>query len=250
MHNMIKEELEKLGFHTFKHANDKFNELKDQFIEMAQLKSNFDIEKFTVKKTGSFIAHNFHFLMRQYSLALSELRKKLIEKEDIERRINEYKNKGKEKIIVYTNDGKVQKYADLYIKELINRIDLIDIEIANKSMMIKGFEICRLKLIEINDNNIPTNEDYQKEEPDYLKWALNNVALQQLRERKTGITEGTWNSISMLEEPALITDKFEVKMLDDDGNFNVAEAIKDIELRKHLIYKHDEIVKKIENQKE
>ena len=53
---------------SLKYIDKQFNELKEQFIEMGQLKSNFDIEKFTVKKEGGFIAHNFHFLMRQYLL--------------------------------------------------------------------------------------------------------------------------------------------------------------------------------------
>ena len=49
-------------------TNDFLDELQDQFIEMGQLKSDFDVEKFTVRKEGNFLAHNFHFLMRQYSI--------------------------------------------------------------------------------------------------------------------------------------------------------------------------------------
>ena len=41
----IKDFLEKNGLNIYKNINERFNELKDQFIEMAQLKSNLDIEK-------------------------------------------------------------------------------------------------------------------------------------------------------------------------------------------------------------
>ena len=57
--------LKKQGIPSIEYLDNKYNELKKQFLEMSQLKSDFDIEKFTVKKEGHFIAHNFHFLMRQ-----------------------------------------------------------------------------------------------------------------------------------------------------------------------------------------
>ena len=233
---MIKEELEKLGFFTFKHTDDRFNELKEQFMEMSQLKSDFDIEKFTVKKEGNFIAHNFHFLMRQYSLTLSELRRMLIEKEEIERKIIEVKDKGKQKILVYTNDGQKEKYADLYCKELINQLDMTELNITNKAMMAKSFEVCRLKLIELNGGKVPNNEDYQKEEPEYLKWVLHSIALRQTLQAKTGITEGTWTSIDMLEEPALINPQFEVKMRDEKGLLNLDEAFNNVINRRKIGY--------------
>ena len=39
-------------------VNKKYETLRKQFREMAVLKSDFDIEKFTVKREGNFIAHN------------------------------------------------------------------------------------------------------------------------------------------------------------------------------------------------
>ena len=221
---IIKEELKKYGFNSYQHTEEVFNELKEQFIEMAQLKSDFDIEKFTIKKEGNFIAHNFHFLMRQYSLTLFELRRLLIEKEDCERRCVECTELSKKeilKLIVYQNGEKIEKYMDLYIKELINRIDMLDINIANKAMVIKGFEKCRLKLIEINGSSYPTNEQYQKECPEYWKWFLINKAKEQRSERETGIREGVWENIRYLEEEAVINPAFKVKMLDQDNRIDL-----------------------------
>lgn len=217
----IKEFLEKNGFNTFKHADEKFNELKDQFIEMAQLKSDFDIEKFTVKKEGNFIAHEFHFLMRQYSLTLSELRRMLIEKEETERKLVELKEMTEQKIIIHEGDGKKEKYVDLYAKQLINQLDLLEINIANKAMSVRYFELMRIKLIEMNGNKPITNEQYQREEPEYWKWFLTNKAKEQSSARQNGIDEGVWMNIRYLEEPSILNPEFKVKMLDDMGRINL-----------------------------
>jgi len=232
---MIKEELEKFGFFTYKHANEKFNELKEQFMEMSQLKSDYDIEKMTIRKEGNFIAHNFHFLMRQYSLALSEARRMLLEKEETERKILELqedlKNDVKKKII-YTREGKQEEYTDIYLRKLINRLDGLEISIVNKIMSIRGFEACRLALIELNGGTPPTNKQYQDEEPKYWEWFLTKKALQQSKQRLTGIEEGVWDNIDYLESKPIINDNFQRKVLTDKGMINLDKANADIELRK------------------
>lgn len=236
----IKEELAEYGFNTYEHNNKKFNELKDQFIEMSQLKSNFDIEKFTVKKEGNFIAHNFHFLMRQYSLALSELRRMTIEKEEKERMIlenQELLKNGEKKILVYERDGQQEKYIDLYIKQLINRIDMLDLGIVNKAMMVKNFEACRLKLIKLNGGTYPTNEEYQAENPKYWKWFLSKKAINQRKQAKTGVHEGVWENIDYLEEPALINKAYQVSMLNETGGLPLGLMEKKIVKRRMFGYK-------------
>lgn len=231
---MIKDELEKLGIPTFKYIDGKQQELKDQFIEMAQLKSDFDIEKFTVRKEGSFIAHNFHFLMRQYSLALQEMKKMLLEKEHKRRKVEEceylLENNIQEKVF-YIGDHKEEKYIDLYRDELLNQIDSLELSIVNKACMIRGFEACRLKLIEINGGKAPTNEEYQKEEPEYWKWFLAKNALENRRQATTGIPAGIWMNIQHLEEPAVINPEYQVKMLNESGNINLKQILDETEAK-------------------
>lgn len=227
----IKKELEEAGFHTFEHADKKFNELKEQFIEMSQLKSDFAIEKFTVKKEGNFLAHNFHMLMRQYSLALSEMRRMLIEKEELQRKIEEYTEKldKEDKVMITTNEGTVEKYTDLYIKELINRLDLLELNIVNKIMSVNKYEQVRKKIIELN-GGVPTNEQYQKEEPHYWKWFLQKKALHQASERQSGIQEGVWMNMHYLEEPAVVNPEFQVEVK-KNGKLDFNEIKKEVETR-------------------
>lgn len=240
-----KELLEKYGIFTFEYVNDEFNKLKEQFIEMAQLKSDFDIEKFTVKREGNFIAHNFHFLMRQYSLTLGELRRMLIEKEEKERKIIELKaliKKGEKKLLVYIGNGIQEKYVDLYKKQLINELDILDIDITNKAMRIIKFEQCRKKLIELNGGDI-TNEQYQKEEPLYWKWFLSRKALWQRSQTLTGIHEGVWENFHYLEEKSLINPEFQIEMskkTDKNGKIflDLDKMMEEVELRKKLDSNH------------
>jgi hypothetical protein len=232
-----------------KKAEDKFQELKDQFIEMAQLKSNFDIEKFTVKSRGGFLAHEFHFLMRQYSLALHELRRLYLDIEEASRRIEEYRDiikKGQAKIEINTEHGKQDKYVDIEIERQKNQIDLQSLSLKNKLEMCKGFEKCRLHLIEKNGGNPPTNKQYQEEEPEYWKWFLKRAARGQARQRATGIQEGVWLNIEHLEQPALITEEFQVPVLDDSGQMNMTQANMEIEAKKDLLTRAENI-KRISN---
>ena len=168
-------------------------ELRRDCLEMAQLKSNFDIEKFTVRKEGNFIAHNFHFLMRQYSLALHELRRMLIEKEKNSRRIAEFEAliaSGKDRTNIDPAEGETI-YHDLAILELSNENELLELSLVNKRRMCEQFELCRQHLVEANGGKAPTNADYQAEEPQYWEWFLKRQALLEHTAAKTGISSGT-----------------------------------------------------------
>lgn len=231
---------------TYKQAKNKYQELKKQFIEMAQLKSNFDIEKFTVKSRSNFIAHNFHFLMRQYSLALYELRRILIDIEEKDRKIKEYQElqgKGRPKVKIFTKNGQEEKYVDLEIEKLRNEIDLQELSLKNKYEMCTQFEEARQKLIEMNGNKPITNEQYQAEEPEYWKWYLKRKAITQSRQRVTGINEGVWENIEHLEQPALMNPDFQVMVLDGRGNLNLTDANTENEIRKGLKSRVEKILR-------
>jgi len=205
----------------YNEINAKFQELKSEFIEMGRLKSDFDIEKFTVKKEGNFIAHNYHFLMRQYSLAMYEAKRMYLDKEEKLREI--------EKL----NKEKKENY-DIEIMRRENEIDLLDLSLRNKTGMMDKFEECRIKLIELNDGKI-TDEQFQAEEPEYWKWYLSKKAIDQGRERTTGISQGVWENIHYLEEPALLNEDFQVDMLGSSGRPNLLEMERNIQSRLNRI---------------
>ena len=210
---------------------NKITELTTQFIEMGQLKSEFDMEKFTVKKEGNFIAHEFHFLMRQYHLALYETRRLLIDKEEKTRLIAEYQEIPDPKVFVFTDKGKELKFKDLEIKREENNIFMIDISLANKIPMCEYFEKLRVKLIEINGGVIPTNKQYQGEEPEYWKWFIKKKALNQFKQTQTGIQEGTWEALDHMEETPVINENYQFYL---GSKFKIEDFEKDIESQKLL----------------
>jgi len=185
-------------------------DVKEDILEMARLKSDFDIDKFTISREGSFIAHRFHFLMRQYSLALYEAKRLILDKEEKERQIKDIEKNG-------VDSG---KYSDIEIERAKNEIDLIEISLRNKIAMIDRFEIARQKLIERNGRKF-TDKQYQDEEPEYWAWFLRQKAKEQLSERQTGIKEGVWENIRYLEEVPTLDISNQVKMLNEEGKLNL-----------------------------
>jgi len=228
--------IERIKRISLKYIDEKFNELKDQFIEMGQLKSNFNIEKFTIKKEGNFIAHNFHFLMRQYQLALYESRRMLLDKEEKTRKLKEYCDLQQDediitKIKVQTENGLEEKYLDIEIGRLENEIDLLDITMTNKLCMVDYFEKCRVRLVELNGNKAPTNEQYQAEEPEYWEWFLRKKALNQHKQKISGIEQGVWDAVDMFEEVAVLNEKYQGKI---GSRININEVEQEIELQKKI----------------
>ena len=217
--------------------DDLLEELQQQFIEMGQLKSDFDIEKFTVRKEGNFLAHNFHFLMRQYSLTLTELRRMLLEREEQRRYIEKYKkllNDGVETTKVMGEFGEEDKWVDIELARQWNSMKALDVTMTNKIAMIRKFEEVRQKLIEMNGGNAPTNAEYQKETPQYWKWFFEKLSLWQVKAHATGITRGTWENIDLLERSSVINPEFQIKMLNDDGMLDLKQIELESELEKQL----------------
>ncbi len=226
-------------------TDELLDELQEQFIEMGQLKSDFDIEKFTVKKEGNFLSHNFHFLMRQYSLTLTELRRMLLEREEKRRTAEKYQkmmDDGEVYVAVLREHsegpeeyyGKEDVYLDLEQARLWNQIQALEVTMTNKISMVRKFEECRKELIRQNGGKPFSNADYQEEVPRYWKWFFERLVLWQIKAHATGVSKGTWENIDFLERPALINPEFQIKMLNDDGMFNMKQLELDSELEKQL----------------
>ena len=220
-------------------------ELQEQFIEMGQLKSDFDVEKFTVKKEGNFLCHNSHFLMRQYSLTVTEMRRMLLEREEKRRTAVKYQkmmDEGETMVPVLREHasgaeefyGTEDVWLDLEQARLWNQIKALEVTMTNKIAMIRKFEECRKELIRQNGGKPFTNADYQEETPRYWKWFFERLVLREIKSHATGISRGTWENIDLLERPAVINPAFQVKMLNDDGMFDMKQLELDSELEKQL----------------
>ena len=219
-------------------TNDFLDELQDQFIEMGQLKSDFDVEKFTVRKEGNFLAHNFHFLMRQYSITLTELRRMILNREEMSRYVKKFQKLLDEGVettwVVVPGEGRDEKWVDIELARWWNEMKGMEVTMTNKIAMVRKFEEVRQKLIEMNGGKPPTNKEYQEETPKYWKWQMEKLALWQIKAHATGISRGTWENIDLMERQALIDPEFQVKVLNDDGMFDMKQIELNNEIEKQL----------------
>ena len=219
-------------------TNDFLDELQDQFIEMGQLKSDFDVEKFTVRKEGNFLAHNFHFLMRQYSITLTELRRMILNREEMSRYVKKFQKLLDEGVettwVVVPGEGRDEKWVDIELARWWNEMKSMEVTMTNKIAMVRKFEEVRQKLIEMNGGKPPTNKEYQEETPKYWKWHMEKLALWQIKAHATGISRGVWENIDLMERQALIDPEFQVKVLNDDGMFDMKQIELNNEIEKQL----------------
>lgn len=190
-------------------------EVKSDHLEMSQLKSDFDCDKFTAATKGPFIAHQFHFIMRQYTLTLGELNRMLVEREYIHRKVfllasvdepcnhvscNEKidKEEGNGELISWVDETTNQiLYKDLELRKLQGQLFTLESSIVNKQSMIRNFDKIRKILIEKNGGPI-TNEQYQKEEPEYWAWYLMRLAKLEIESSRSGISTGVLKNVDHL----------------------------------------------------
>lgn len=199
------------------------DELHTQFVEMGQIKTRFDSEKFTVGKEGNFVASQFHSLMRQYRLAIQETRRMLLDYEEAKRKV-EYLLKEAD----YRNNKKDYETNIPETKKELSKIEHIDIETNRQEMRMKAleisiqgrlwrmndFETLRKRLIEINDGKAPTNEQFQAEQPEYYRWFIAKKMVQQMQQQATGITEGMIEAHEMAARKPILSDsKMKIKSL-------------------------------------
>ena len=211
----LNEELKKINIPHNVPSGAMAEELESQILEMAQLKSEFDVEKYTLATKGPFIASQFHFLMKQYHHAYREAKRMLIERDEMIRTKDDLRKQiedGAVNKVIYTNDGMKMIWLDLEIDKINNNIGNLEVSLVNKLAMCNMFEKCRLKLIELNGGQAPTNEQFQKEQPEQQKWMLMQQARLQIDSRITGASEGTLLALDWLQEPALLNPEFKVEL--------------------------------------
>lgn len=211
----LHEELKKINIPHDVPSGKQAEELESQILEMAQLKSEFDVEKYTLATKGPFLASRFHFLMKQYHHAYREAKQMLIERDEMIRTIDDLRKQiedGNVNKVIYTNEGMKMIWLDLEIDKLKNNIGNLEVALVNKLAMCNMFEKCRLKLIELNGGKAPTNEQFQAEQPEQQKWMLMQQARLQIDSRITGASEGTLLALDWLQEPAMLNPAFQVEL--------------------------------------
>jgi hypothetical protein len=175
-----------------------YDSIRGDCLEMGRLKSDFDIEQFTVGSVGPFPAHQYHFLMRQYSIALLELRRLLndVRKCELRQRAIEHSET--------VDRWQDSFFVETALEECEIEMETLDLSIRNKRAMCERFEACRKALIQKHGGKRFMDAEYQAEEPAYWTWYLTTLATNYQRQAATGIPEGLFKNLQLASAPPLL----------------------------------------------
>jgi hypothetical protein len=180
---------------TIKDAQDIYELIRRDSLEMARLKSDTDVACFTLGTQYGLPAHTFHFLMRQYSLAALELTR-LLEDREVQRRRLDY-------VSGIQDEPQKDFYVDIEMSRAQTRIDNLDLSIRNKKAMCDAFERYRAMLVEKHGGQF-TDQEYQAEEPEYWRMFFHELVNNYRKQSATGIPEGAWKSVEQWKSQKLI----------------------------------------------
>ena len=157
--------------------------LRDQFHEFAQRKSDFQIEKFVACSDGTIPSHQYRHVLAQMRIALTELKRRTIDRERRDRK---------------RNRALEQKYEDydLDVAEAETEMESLTYDIDSKLIEVNKYAQI-LEQLE-KEHGIPfTNEEYQNDEPEYWRRRFARQIHDSIIDRETGCGQG--NLIAMRE---------------------------------------------------
>lgn len=197
-------------------------ELHQEALEMSQIKTTFDAEKFTFGKEGEFPASRYHMLIRQYRFAVEEKERMLLEAEKIRRNrelLIKEQTRRRDGTDYTTSSPNTRRrlgnkeHLDIEIYQAESRLRSLEIDIQSKIFMIGDLEKLRQKAIA--DNGKPfTNEQFQAEQPAYYQWFIAKKILFDLQYYSTGVTPGVLEVHEMAaREPVLEGSKMKIESL-------------------------------------
>jgi len=157
--------------------------IKERFVEFAQRKSDFQIEKFIACSDGTIPSHQYRHVLAQMRVAITELKRRLIDRE----------RKDRER-----SRALEQRYEDydLDVAESDTEMESLTYDIDSKLIEINGYARI-LEHLEKEHGRPFANKDYQDDEPDYWRRRFARQIHDSVIDRETGCGQG--NLIAMRE---------------------------------------------------
>jgi hypothetical protein len=157
--------------------------LRDQFNEFAQRKSDFQIEKFIACSDGTIPSHQYRHTLAQMRVALTELKRRIIDRERRDRK---------------RNRALEQRYEDydLDVAEAETEMESLTYDIDSKLIEVNMYAKI-LDQLEKEHGRPFTNKDYQDDEPEYWRRRFARQIHDSVIDRETGCGQG--NLIAMRE---------------------------------------------------
>lgn len=159
------------------------DKLRERFVEFAQRKSDFQIEKFIACSDGTIPSHQYRHVLAQMRIALTELKRRIIDRERRDRK---------------RNRALEQRYEDydLDVAEAETEMGSLTYDIDSKLIEVNMYARI-LEQLEKDHGKPFTNEDYQNDEPEYWRRRFARQIHDSITDRETGCGQG--NLIAMRE---------------------------------------------------
>ena len=164
--------------------------LREQFAEFAQRKSNFQVEKFVACSDSTIPSHIYRHTLTQMRVALTELKRRIIDRERQDRK---------------RNRAIEQKYEDydLDVASAETEMESLTYDIDSKLIEVNQYAAI-LEHVEKEHGKPFTNDEFQADEPEYWRRRFARQMYDSLVDRQTGVGQG--NLIALREacyEPIL-----------------------------------------------
>lgn len=157
--------------------------IRGQFQEFAQRKSDFQVEKFVACSDGTIPSHQYRHVLAQMRVALTELKRRII---DRERQMRERDRAQEQRPEDWDLDVAAAKTE---VESLTYDIDSKLIEVNQYARILEHLE---------SEHGKPfTNEEFQADEPEYWRRRFARQVYDSMVDRQTGCGQG--NMVAMRE---------------------------------------------------
>lgn len=173
-----------------------------EILEMAQIKQDVDTALLTLNDRGKgkthLLASKKHYLDRQRRFAYSEAIRYLLEYRELQQ-----KTKSLRFFMWCVVSGKVYCIEK---KRIQQRLLELNFEIFNQLTRLENFERLNEKIIELHGRPI-TNDDFQREQPEYYEWLMAQEALFEIVSNATGFSKSFLKTHDKLTRIPIIEDE-------------------------------------------
>lgn len=183
---------------------------EDEDKELAQGRTNFQIEKFFLLEQYT-ISAAFHAAIKNRRILAEGYMSKLIEmKERVREFEYKWKDKDKTQPIEWStrgpNGGTKLYWYDLESLEVQNYLKSCELEIRDRIQQMNFFDKIINKLIELNGGKTVTREQFENEDHIYWERRFAEQSLDEMISAKTGISIGNLHSMRRGTAPTLVSE--------------------------------------------
>ena len=181
---------------------------EDSDKEMAQGRTNFQIEKFIGLNTHNISVSSEHILKERRIMASGYMFKLIEMKERVREFEYKWESKDKTKPIMWESGGpgggKKLCWYDLEELELTHYLKGSEMEIRDRLYQMQHLDKMLEKLIQQNGGTPPTREQFLEENQEYWDTRLAEQALDDLMAAQTGISGANLQAMRRASAPAMV----------------------------------------------